>query len=165
LQVAAGLCHSCRCPCCCHCHCRCAAAVTVLLPHSQCTCPGVRAAAAAAVDPCFVPLSLAGRRWAVPQLPLCQFCHCRYAAAVLKICTSYSRRHLPCYVCRCCRHCCGAAAALLKPIPWSAGSRHCLQVGPAIAGVLVLLYWQPLSLLLLLSRKIASAAVLPVCIP
>jgi hypothetical protein len=47
-----------------------ATTTTVLLLHSQCTSPRVQAAATAAVDPCFVPLSLAGRRWVVPMPPL-----------------------------------------------------------------------------------------------
>jgi hypothetical protein len=48
--------------------------------HSQCTSPEVWAAATAAVDPWFAPLSLAGRRWLLPPpLPLC--CSCSPAGA------------------------------------------------------------------------------------
>ena len=59
-----------------------AATSTMLLLHSQCTSPEVRAAATAAVDPWFAPLSLAGRRWWL-QLFSCWQCCCAGTSVVL----------------------------------------------------------------------------------
>jgi hypothetical protein len=97
-----------------------AATATMLLLHSQCTSPEVRAAATAAVDPWFAPLSLAGRRWAVPQRPLSLLLPppLPLAAVVLLLAL------LLCWHCCCAgtaaaRNCCATAVALGRCNPTS----------------------------------------------